>query len=164
MVFKKKNEGPGLINSVLMAYLVIILHFVLIAALGLLVIFFQGIINYMIWIFLIGTALIAVSAYIFYRRMKEEGRSLRETLSSPLFGGRTVEVSLLGGIASLKIGSPGNVPAVGNDSPINLRQLEDPVSMRIRELAELSRLLEKEMITLEEYNKVKQEIIKPNGQ
>ena len=39
-------------------------------------------------------------------------------------------------------------------------QLEDPETARIRELTELARLFEKNLITSEEYNKAKNQILK----
>ena len=88
-----------------MAYMVLVLHLLLIAGLGLLVLFFRGVMQYMIWIFLGGAAAIIVSGYHFYIRMKQEGKNLREMMYSPLFHGRAVEVSILGGMATFKIGN-----------------------------------------------------------
>ena len=41
-----------------------------------------------------------------------------------------------------------------------VRQLEDPDAIRTRELTELARLFEKELITLDEYNIAKQRLLK----
>jgi hypothetical protein len=162
MFFKKKKENEdSLFKGVMIAYFIVVLHVLLIAGVGLLVIFFRGIINYMLWIFLGGSTFIIASAYLFYRRIKKEGMTLRETLNSPLFHGRTVEVSLLGGLASVKVGGgSGGVPVLGNNSSPQYLQLEDPASVRLRELTELANLLEKNLITLDEYNEFKQQILK----
>ena len=77
MTLIKKEKEESHFKSVLMAYLILVLHVVLITGLVLLVIFFRGIINYMIWIFLGGTAAILASAYHFYKRMKMEGKTIR---------------------------------------------------------------------------------------
>ncbi|MBU4184707.1 MAG: hypothetical protein KKI12_01705 [Proteobacteria bacterium] len=160
MFFKKKDED-SLFKGVMLACFIVIFHVLLIAGVGLLVIFFQGIVNYMLWIFLGGSALIIASVYLFYRRIKKQGMTLRETLNSPLFHGRTVEVSLLGGLASIKIGDGSDgMPALGNNSSSQYLQLEDPASVRLRELNELANLLEKNLITLDEYNEFKQQILK----
>jgi len=146
-------ENDGLVRSVLTAYIILALHVVLIAALGLLVLFFRGFVHYMLWIFMGGAALLGFSGYLVYLRMKAEGKTLREVLNTPAFRGRSVEISLLGGLASLKLGNPEN----GLDALEDMRdeppprQLEAPESSRIRELGELARLLEKDLITLEEY-------------
>ena len=160
MAYKKAKEEDSHFKSVLMAYFMLVLHVILIAALVLLVIFFRGIINYMIWIFVIGSAAVIASSYHFYKRMKKEGKTLRELLSSSRYSGRTIEISFLGGLASLKIGKPDNVPALDSGSSGQIRQLEDPKDIRIREFSELVRLLENNLITLDEYNKFKEQIFK----
>jgi hypothetical protein len=156
----KIKQSDGVFKSVLMAYSVLLLHILLIAGLGLLVIFFRGIIQYMIWIFLGGAAALAASAYRFYTRMKEEGKTLQEMLQSPLFHGRSVEISILGGVASFKINKDSSPSAFLTDTSCDTRpQLEDPASARIRELSELVRLLENNLITLEEFNSVKRQLL-----
>ena len=152
------NQNDGVFKSVMIAYSILVLHVLLIAGLGLLVLFFRGVIQYMIWIFLGGSAAIIVSAYRFYNRMKQEGRTLREMVNSPLFHGRSVEVSILGGMASFKIGKDSNPLALPDTNRKTSNLLEDPASARIRELSELVRLLENDLITLEEFNSVKRQL------
>ncbi len=157
---KKKIDEDKHFKSVLMAYFILLLHVLLVAGLVLLVIFFRGIINYMIWIFLAGSIAILASGYHFYKRMKEEGKTLRDILSSPRLYGRSVEVNILGGLASFKIGRSDNIPLLNNDSSEHhLKQLEDPETIRTKELTELVRLLQDDVITLEEYNKVRRRIL-----
>ena len=166
MLFKKKKDDENnLFKGVMISYVIIVLHVLLIAGVGLLVIFFRGIINYMLWIFLGGSAVIITSGYFFYRRIKKEGMTLRETLNSPLFRGRSVEVSLLGGLASVKVGgrSVNDVPELEYNSSTKYLQLEDPSSVHLKELTELANLLEKNLITLDEYNQVKQQILRSPG-
>jgi hypothetical protein len=161
MVYTKKMDDDKHFKSVLMAYFILLLHVLLVAGLVLLVIFFRGFINYMIWIFIGGLAIILASGYHFYKRMKKEGKTLRDMLNSPRLSGRTVEVSILGGLASFKIGHSNNIPLLSNNAhKHHPQQLEDPNTVRIRELTELVRLLQNDMITLEEYNKVKQQLFK----
>ncbi|MBW1940604.1 MAG: SHOCT domain-containing protein [Deltaproteobacteria bacterium] len=158
MAFNKKKEQNGVLKSVFVAYFILVLHVVLLVGIGLMVIFFRGIVNYIAWIFAGGSIFIIIAGYLFYRRMKKEKKSLKEMLALPQFQGRSVEVSLLGGFASLKLGKPESVPLIEDNSFANLHQLEDPAVIRIKELGELSRLLEKGLITLDEYNKAKQEL------
>ncbi|MFH2219964.1 MAG: hypothetical protein ABII68_09945 [Pseudomonadota bacterium] len=161
MVFtKKKAEGESHFKSVLLAYFILVFHLLLIAGLLLLVIFFRGVVNYMIWIFLFGSAMIIASGYHFYKRMKREGKTLQEMLRQPLLSGRSVEVSFLGGLATFKIGRADDLPALGSDSRRGSLQLEDPDAVRIRELLELVRMFENDLITLDEYNRIKQQIFK----
>ncbi len=159
-MLNKKKDGDGLFKSVLLAYFILAVHVLLIAGLGVLVLFFRGVVNYMFWIFVAGTVLICVSAYYFYRRMKAEGKTLSEMLRNPVFGGRSVEISLLGGMASVKLGDPSQNLSIEHDKKNGAYQLESPETIRIREIKELADLLEKDLITLEEYNKAKQQIFK----
>ena len=76
---------------------------------------------------------------------------------SPVFQGRSFEISFLGGLASLKVGNPNKAAQLENRSSITKLQLEDPDAIRIRELTEL---VEKKLITLEEYHRMKKQIIK----
>jgi hypothetical protein len=156
---KNMKEGPGLMKSVMAAYLVLVLHIVLIAFLGMLVLFFRGMVQYMLVIFLLGTGAILASAYHFYRRMKAQGKSLGEMLRSPIFAGKNVEISFLGGLASLKVGRPENTLSLTGHIPERY-QLEDEATIRLRELNELVRLLEQKLITLEEYNQAKKQLFK----
>jgi hypothetical protein len=159
------KEKNGLLKSVLIAYMILALHVLLIAGLGLMVLFFRGFVQYMLWIFLGGAALIGYSAYRFWKRMKAEGKTLAEMLSSPGFRGRSVEVSLLGGIASIKVGAPEGrrllpLEDEGGHAP---RQLEDPETARIRELSELARLLEQNLLTRQEYDAAKERLLHWKG-
>ena len=159
MAFKSKNESEGLFKGIMLAYMILILHVLLVVMLGLLVLFFRGVVQYMPLIFLGGIALISLSAWLFYRKMKREGRSLKEILRSATFRGRAVEISLLGGIASLKVGSPGSAPVLESQTSNPARQLEDSATLKIRELSELARLLENDLITQDEFKLAKSQLL-----
>lgn len=156
---RAKKESDGLLKSVLMAYLVLAIHVLIIAMICILVIFFRGIVNYMPWVFLAVTLLILGSGYYFYRRMRAEGKNLREILRSPLFEGRSVEVSFLGGFASIRLNQPGDTLPPAIEATPKPLQLEDPETQRIRQLTELARLLEKDLITREEYDSAKHQLL-----
>ena len=161
-MFEKKKEDDGLVRSVLLAYCILALHVLLIAGVAILVLFFRGVVNYMLWIFLGGVVLIGLSAFYFIRRMRAEGRSLSEMLRNPMFNGRSVEVSLLGGMATVKLGQSSRQPAIENDAAMDIPRLEDLDASRSRdvsELAELARMLEKDLITVDEFNKAKQHLL-----
>jgi hypothetical protein len=151
------KQNDGVFKSVMMAYMVLLLHVLLIAGLGLLVLFFRGFIQYIIWIFLGGAAAIFISGYRIFKRMREEGKTLRETLGLPGSDGRPIEISILGGMATFRIGRdtalPPALPDVSFPQPHHL--LEDPAAIRVRELTDLARMLENNLITLEEFNTVK---------
>ncbi|MFO7494816.1 MAG: SHOCT domain-containing protein [Desulfobacterales bacterium] len=155
----EKKDNIGLFKSVMLAYSILMLHVALVATVGLLVLFFRGVVNYMLWIFLIGTAGILVSGYLFFRRMKREGKTLREMLKTPVFNGRPVEVSLLGGLASFRLGGKPGFPALGSDYLDVSHQLEDPDTVRLRELMELGRMFENNLITFDEFNRAKKKLL-----
>jgi hypothetical protein len=161
MTFVKKEKESKHFNSVLMAYFILVLHVILIAGLVLMVIFFRGLVNYMIWIVLGGSLILIASAIHFYKRMKMEGETLREILRSQRYGAGSVEVSFLGGLASLKIGGSDRQPkAIDSQFEGPLKQLEDPEKIRSEEFSELVRLLENDLITFEEYNRIKKRMFK----
>lgn len=161
MALPKKEKESKHFKSVLMAYFILVLHVILVAGLVMMVIFFRGIVNYMIWIFLGGVIAIIASGYHFYKRMKTEGKTLRKILDTYRHSGRSVEVSFLGGLASIKIGGEHHLPpALNSHSSGHIKQLEDPEAIRYKEFSELVRQLENNLITLEEYNKFKEQIFK----
>lgn len=159
MFSKKTKSSDGIFKSILFAQLILFLHLVFIAVIGLLVVFLKGMMQYKFWILLGGMAAAGLSAYLFYRRLRKEGRSLRDTLRSPIFQGRQVEVSLLGGLATLKLAPPNTRKALEADHREPPLQIEDPEMVRVREINALAQLLEKELITLDEFNTAKQHLL-----
>jgi hypothetical protein len=117
------------------------------------------------WILGGGAALVLISGYLFFRRFRQNTQKLREVLSDPVFRDRAVEVKLLGGLASLRLGQPradseGERPQMIHlDESQRVMQLEDPEAQRMRRLDQLVRLLEKELISPEEFTQLKQEIL-----
>ncbi len=158
--FQKKKESSGLMSGVFTAYFILLLHVLLLAVLGCLVLFFRGFVQYMLWIFLGGAVLIGYSGYRLVRRMKEENKNLQELLHLPVFSGRDVEVSLLGGLASLRVGNPGEreIPMIPLETEI-LPQVENISNDCVRELGELARLYENKLITREEFNQAKHQLL-----
>lgn len=141
-----------------MAYTILLLHVLLLAGLGVLVLFFGGVMRYMFWIFIVGMAVVTVSAYLFYRRLRRQGQTLRDTLRSPMFGGRAVEISLLGGMAAIRLGAPEHDTPHATLEHGPTARLEDPETARIRDIAALAELLERDLITPEEFAVAKQKL------
>jgi hypothetical protein len=125
------------------------------------VIFFRNITQHFLWIFLGAAVLFIGAALIIIRRIKSHGNKVfRDIEKSSLYQGGGVEVSFLRGIVSLKFGRPDGLKTIENQSSgVNL-QLEDPETVRIRELTEIVRMYEKNLITVEEYNRIKDQIMK----
>ncbi len=156
MMFFKKKEKEGFLKGVFMAYFILLFHVFLFACLGFLVLFFRGVMHYMIWIFAACSAAIIASGYLFYKRMIVEGKNIRDLINTPLFNNRSVEVSFLGGMAAVKIGNGG--VALPAPPPAPVLQLEDPSAARLRNLKALAELYEKGLITEDEYHQAKSEM------
>lgn len=159
-MFKRKSSDNSLVSSLFFAGLVLLFHVALLAAVGLLVLMFRGIVNYFLWILLGGGLLAGGGLYVLYRYMKKEKSVLASILQSPEYKDRRVEINFLGGLASFKIGGEENSrPAVEDQSAAGAHLLENPEKMQVRELSELARLLEKDLITFEEYEKAKKKLL-----
>ena len=155
-----EQQTPGLVQSILLGYGIVVLHISLIAMVGLVVLVLSGIVNYFIWLLLGGVALVYGGIWYFLRKMKDERQALRRILGLPEFQNKTVEISLFGGAASLKVGSRGDeivdVKSVGaSTTPL----LDMPARSRLEDLGELSRLYDNGMITREEFEQLKIEIL-----
>jgi hypothetical protein len=160
-----EKETGALFKGILLAHLILFLHLLFIAGLGIVVILFRGLSQYMIWIFLGLTVALIASGYLCYRFIKNRGhQTLKDLEKTAIFKGRSVEVRFLGGIASLKLGQPGTSVAIGNSTAETLdpqHQLEDPDTARIRELDRLAHMLEKDLITRDEFFLAKKKLLKP---
>ena len=155
-----RTESSGLMKSIFVAHLILILHVLLIAGIGCLVLFFRGIVQYMVWILLFGSAGIFLAGWLIRRRMIKEGKQLRDMLSLPALSGRTIEVSVLGGMASIRLEKPEDTQVHAQPGLIGHSQnLIGSESYHLRELTELVELLNQNLITLEEYNQFKTKII-----
>ena len=128
MVKNDKNKDENLFKAVLMTHFILFLHVLIIVGLVLVVIFFRGITQHALWIFL-GTAVFFVlSAFIIIRLIKSKGKKVFSDIeNSSQYRGRDFEVSFLKGLVSLKFGQPDDLKAIGNESPGAKFQLADPV-------------------------------------
>ena len=99
------------------------------------------------------------SGYLFYRRLKESNRSLREAMNDPALRDRTLEISLFGGMASVKLGHVNEQPQLISTGEVNeIRQLEAPTSS-VKELSQLAKMLDENLISREEFDRLKKEIV-----
>ena len=158
-----KADKEGLFKSIFTAYFILLLHVFLLAGVGLSVVLFKGVYHYLPYI-MAGLAILVLSvAWIIYRRMRENSTDLREILSTPEFQDRTVEVKLLGGLASFKIKAKENSNLLldhTSASPNSGTQLlEDSVDKAERKIIELNTLYDRELITKEEFETARQNII-----
>lgn len=162
-MFKRKPDDTQLISSLFFAFLILLFHVVLLAAIGLLVIIFSGIINYLAWILLGAGLLAGAGLFVLYRYMQKEKSLVAKLLELPEFKDRRVEVNILGGLASFKIDHKEQTDqawtAIDHETISPPHQLDDPDRMRVRELSELARLFEKNMISLDEYDRAKNALL-----
>ena len=159
----RKSDKDGLFKSIFTAYFILLLHVFLLAGVGLSVVLFKGVYHYLPYI-MAGLAILVLSvAWIVYRRMRENSIHIRDVLSMPEFQDRTVEVKLLGGLASFKIKAKEKNPLLLDQaSGLSLadnRLIETSVITAERKLLELNTLHEKNLITQEEFETARQNII-----
>ena len=160
MISKDYKSKDSHFKGVLLAYAILVLHLLLLGGVLLFIIFFRGVVNYMSWILLAGIALILFFAYILYRRIKKNSQALHKIVTSPFFKGQSVEVSLLGGLASFKIDRSAAVEPPAIAAAPKVLQLNAPEDNCIKELTSVAKLFENNLITSEEYNKAKKVILK----
>ena len=161
MAPKSKNKDENLFKAVLITLIILILHLAIIFGLVLMVIFFRGFAQHFWWVLLGAAGLFIGAAFIIIRRIKSQGKNmLRDIEKSSPYPGSGVEVSFLRGVVSLKFGQPTDLKTIENQPQGGKLQLEDPETVRMRELTELVRMYEKKLITVEEYNRLKNQIMK----
>lgn len=155
------KPGAELFRGVLLAHVIIGLHVGVIALIGLLVIFFGGLARYWGWILLGGVTTAGLFGVFLYRTVKSRGRDVyRDIRNAPVMPGETLEVSLLGGLASLKFSKPADAPALPHPAALPAL-LEDSASLRIRELGNLAQMYEKNLLTREEFERAKAAMFNP---
>ena len=148
----------GIFKGVLLAYFVLVLHVVLILGLGVLMFLFGGVVAYLPWIIALGTLVLAGSCYLWWKHLKRQGRSIRDMMRDPLFQGRTVEVSFLGGVVNVKLGQSQGPLTIEHSPQETQRQIVDPAKQQADELTRLAHLLKEDVITIDEYLQAKKEI------
>jgi hypothetical protein len=80
-------------------------------------------------------------------------------MSDPAFNDRTLEISLMGGMATARLGHKDDNLKLIQADETEVKQLEQPKSVQLKELTELTRMLDDELITREEFLQLKKEII-----
>ena len=153
------EQNKNFFSGVVLAYLVLLLHLLLMVGLGITVVVIKGIYDFRWLILLAGIVIIGGSGYYFYRYFKEHKQKLHDLMSDPAFNDRTLEISLMGGMATVRLGhKDDNIKLIQADET-EVKQLEQPKSVQIKELTELTRMLDDELITREEFLQLKKEII-----
>ena len=153
---EQSNGENGIAKNIFIGYFVLILHVLLLVLLGVFIVFFRGLIVYMPWIVGGGVGLLMLSGLWFYRRMKKGQSGLAETLSKGVPKNRPVEISLLGGLASVRVGTTRGGQEYVAETPL---QLEDPETSRLRSLDRLVEMYNNDLISKEEFALLKQDVL-----
>ncbi len=154
----RKSESDSIYRNILTAFLILIMHVLLVGGIGMLIFFISGIINHTVWV-IVGISCASAGGYWIYKRMRSDVRELKN-ITGDSFKGKDVEVSFLGGVATFKVSDkrgekrPAGIPV---ERP---RQLIGAGPEDVKTLSELAHLYEKKLITLDEYNRVKKKILK----
>lgn len=163
----EEKPRSGLFSSLMLMYLVLLMHGLAIVLFALLVVFFRGVVTYLPWIMLGGALLVIASAWIFWRKFRNSQRDFKEMLDNPLLRDRAVELRFLGGVATVRLGAPGpssipirDVIEYRADAPNeSVAQLEDPEAVRLNSLARLIKLRDSGALTDSEYEELKQRLL-----
>ncbi len=147
-------------KGLLLAHLIILLQIIVVAIIGMTVVFIGGLARYLLWVLLGGGALLLILAYVLYRRFKMSGRDLIKNLDVSTLQGRPFEIRFLGGLMSLKVGESNDLPALEHKVSRSVAQLEDTETIRKRKLAELAQLLADDLISTEEFTSARQKIMR----
>ncbi len=156
----KSNVDKETVSNVFVGAAILGLHLLLVLGLGVTVVLIKGIYDFRWLIMLTGIALIGGSGYFFYQKLKASNRTLREVINDPALRDHSLEISLLGGMASVKLEhKDAGVKLVEENRTEMPQQLEAPRTSQVQELEKLASLLENELITREEFQQLKKVIV-----
>ena len=162
MISKNSNDS-GLPRGIYIASIILLLHIVLLAVIGSVIIVFKGMYQYLPWIMGGLGILITATAWILYQRMKKNSSDIKEILSMPQFQNREVEVKFLGGMASFKIAPETNQQTLIEHHTLNnsnTPMIENGLNKKEEKIFKMKELFEKEdLMDKEEFEKAKQNIL-----
>lgn len=157
-----KNDKDGLFKSIFTAYAILLLHLLLLAGAGIAVVLFKGVYHYLPWIMgCIGLAVLA-GGFLYYRRLSRSSSDISRFFSMPGLEDRTIDVKLLGGLASFKVSPRENGHTRLEQKPVVFPAglINDTISDATEQkILKLMTLLEKNLITTEEFETAKQKIL-----
>jgi hypothetical protein len=145
-------ENPGIVKNIFTGYFILILHVVLLVLLGLFIVFFRGLVQYMPWILGGGLVLLLSALILVVVKIRRQRGRVQHMRSQ----GRGVEISLLGGLASMRVGGSPGAPGLEQNAPL---QLEDPHTSRMRSLERLMEMYQQELISRDEFLRLKQDLL-----
>jgi len=155
---KKSNQGVSLFKSIYAAYFILLFHVVLLGCIAAMIFLLNGIITYIVPILIVCGLAVLSFGYFLVRMIKQKGRMIQEVANSPYFKNRSVEVSFLGGMASVKIGSPVQNPAgiqVEGPSDKSSRLLDNHETDGIHEVKSVNNIIGSKHVKPDEYDTIK---------
>ncbi len=126
----KTHDQEGLFKNIFTAYFILLLHVFLLAGIGITVVLFKGVYHYLPWILGGFAILVLCVAWMIYRQMRASASQIRDILSVPEFRNRNLEISVMGGMAKVKISaetSPDRLlegPGPRHETPPNLLEMD----------------------------------------
>jgi len=161
MNFLNKDKD-GLFKNIFTAYSILLVHILLLAGTGVAVVLFQGIYHYLPWIMGCIGLLALAAAFLFYRHLSRNSSDIGSFLSMPGLEDRTIEVKLIGGLASFRISPKENGQGRLDQKPAistgNL-PMDSASDITEQKTLKLTALFEKDLITKEELEMAKQKIL-----
>ncbi|MCA1795369.1 MAG: SHOCT domain-containing protein [Desulfobacteraceae bacterium] len=159
----KKSDKEGLFKNIFIGYFILLLHVFLLAGIAIFVVFIKGVFSYLPWIMGGAALLLLFIGWLLYRRMQKSSSQISDMLSNAHMQDRNIEVSLLGGLAAFKINARQNTDLLldnrGSETDSNTRLIETESDRAERKMFQLDDMLEKGLITKEEFEKARQTII-----
>jgi hypothetical protein len=154
----KKNP---LLSGVMAGYMILLIHLLLVIILATAVVFIQALSEYIEYILGGGVLLILGSGAFFYYLLKQNGKQILNTLQNPAFPGQNIQVSLLGGLASITINSQRNEPQIMLDNQAEtLTALPEHTSFSpSNELLRLSDLYDRGLISKDDFLQLKDDLL-----
>lgn len=156
---KNSDQNRTIFSGVMLGYLVLLLHILLMIILGVTVVVIKGVYDFRWLILTLGLILLGGSAYYFYRRFQSDKQRIKDLMNDPSLQNRSFEISLMGGLASVKLGHRNDdLQLIENPGP-SMKQLEAPQSAEVAELTKLTQMLSDGLITRDEFEKLKQSLL-----
>lgn len=152
----------GVLQSILLGYLILLLHIFLIILIAVSVVFLEGVHRYMGWILGVGLLAIGVSGLWFWRRARRNALRVGEFLAQSVPADRPVEISFLGGMAQVRLGASSEMPPTGHlieHLPAAAPQLDPPETQRLRQLEKLAEMLDRRLLTETEFQHLKADLL-----
>ncbi len=96
-----QQENKTIKQSIMAAFMILLIHVFLLGSIALLVLFFYGLINHLMWM-IAGILVMVTGAILVYRRIRADSQALKD-MAGDSFRGRDVEINFLGGMANIRI-------------------------------------------------------------